>query len=173
MTLVGNPEPQMDKIFTNLEFRACVDTDGTLANDKFTPLLPFDYLETWNEHQHGKATLQNKNGHGAQQHHLRDNNLTAALKRKFRIWRCDIPRDNYPIPEIPSKGTQEEIAAATTAQQTFFNEEADKGIYRKEAHPIDRMRNPWLYLKLMKNAAGSNQHLQRTEIHDILMSYFS
>ena len=173
MTLVGNPEPQMDKIFTNLEFRACVDTDGTLANDKFTPLLPFDYLETWNEHQHGKATLQNKNGHGAQQHHLRDTNLTAALKRKFRIWRCDIPRDNYPIPEIPSEGTQEEIAAATTAQQTFFNEEADKGIYRKEAHPIDRMRNPWLYLKLMKNAAGSNQHLQRTEIHDILMSYFS
>lgn len=30
MTLVGNPEPQLDKIFTNLEFRACIDGDGVI-----------------------------------------------------------------------------------------------------------------------------------------------
>ena len=52
MTLIGNPEPQSDKIFTNLEFRACVEGDGEYnANtDKFTPTLPFDSLETWNEY---------------------------------------------------------------------------------------------------------------------------
>ena len=160
-TLIGNPEPQMDKIFTNLEFRACVDTDGSRKTvtedgnevqvfDKFH--LPFDSLETWDEYQHGVALLQNKNGHAAQQHHLRDENKTAALKRKFRIWRCDIPRDNAEV--------DDEIENAM-------------GIYRVKAHPMDRMRNPWLYLKLLKKAADKDSHLQRTEIHDILMSYFS
>ena len=100
MTLVGNPEPQMDKIFTNLEFRACVDGDGSTKTvggetvfDKF--YKPFDSLETWNEYQHGIATLDIRKGHTAQLHHTTDN--LASLKRNFRIWRCDIPRDNAPL----------------------------------------------------------------------------
>jgi len=50
MTLIGNPEPTVDKTFTNLEFRACVQGEGTVANDEFTPYLPFDGLEVWNEY---------------------------------------------------------------------------------------------------------------------------
>lgn len=147
MTLVGNPEPQIDKIFTNLEFRATVDTDGTVSSGEFTPLLPFNSLETWNEYQHGLATLQNKSGHAATQHNIADK--TASLKRKFRIWRCDIPRDNVDVDAVT---------------------EIPMGIFRKAKHPIDRMRNPWLYLKLTKNAENT---MQRSEIHDLMMAYFT
>lgn len=148
MTLVGNPEPQRDKIFTNLEFRATVETDGTETDNKFTPLLPFDSLETWDEYQHGIATLQNKNGNDAMRHHTSDK--TASLKRKFRIWRCDIPRDNA------------EVNSST---------EAAMGISRFKKRLNDRMRNPWLYLKLQKNA-GTDDYLPKTEIHDMVMTYF-
>ena len=147
MTLIGNPEPQIDKIFTNLEFRATVDTDGTVSSGKFAPLLPFNSLETWNEYQHGLATLQNKDSHAAMEHDLADK--TASLKRKFRIWRCDVPRDNV------------DVNAAT---------ETPMGIFRKAKHPIDRMRNPWLYLKLTKNAEST---MQRAEMHDLMMTYFT
>ena len=118
------------------------------------PYLPVDSLETWNEYQHGIASLQHKNGHGAMIHHLRDDNKTAALKRKFRIWRCDIPRDN---------------AAINRA------EESKIGVFRKgdKPHYVDRMRNPWLYLKLSKKAASAGESLYKTEIHDIIVSYFS
>ena len=135
MTLVGNPEPQLDKIFTNLEFRACVDGEGTSSNNNYTPYLPFNSLTTWNEYQKGVATLQWKNQSGPMKHHLL--NGTAHLNRKFRLWRCDIPRDND-----------------TTGGRT--------------PHYNDRMRNPWLYLKLLKSSNTGN----RTEIHDIMMTYF-
>lgn len=160
MTLIGNPEPQTDKVFTNIEFRASVDGDATkvsqrdstggyiISNDKIAPKLPFDYLEVWDEYQHGIAHLTNRNGHTAMLHH---SGMDASLKRKFRIWRCDIPRDNYPAPE----------------------ENESMNIYRIKSHPLDRMRNPWLYLKLQKDAADEDDTLDRTEIHDILMTYFS
>ena len=148
--LIGNPEPQIDKIFTNLEFRACVDGDGSVENEKFTPYLPFDYLETWNEYQHGLANIGIRNGHDLFKHHPRDLSepkaFDASLIRKFRTWRCDIPRSNASL-------------------------ERDEGLncYRKDVRPQDRMRNPWLYLKLMKNANSSNK---RAEIHDVVMTYF-
>jgi len=139
----------LDKTFTNVEFRASVEGDGELSQstDKFTPTLPFNSIETWNEYQHGYTTLENMVGHSAMVH----GGITSALKRKFRIWRCDIPRDNKDV-------------NATT--------ENPMGIYRKDKHPLDRMRNPWLYLKVKKNAAGSGAYLAKTEVHDIMVSYF-
>lgn len=138
----------MDKTFTNLEFRASVEGDGELNQEtgKFTPALPLDSLEVWNEYQHGIATLQNKSGHSAYQHHLSD--ATSALKRKFRIWRCDIPRNN----------------ADLSLDSNLPN------CFRKIRKPLDRMRNPWLYVKLQKTASAS---MQRTEIHDLVLTYFS
>lgn len=152
---MGNNTYGVDKIFTNLEFRASVDEDGESKKqvvdgkivDVFTkPYLPFDSLETWNEYQHGIAKLANMKGHDQFRHHTIDNNGT--LKRKFRIWRCDIPRDN---------------ADSSTNDATL-------GIFRKtKPRRLDRMRNPWLYLKLQKNAENI---MPRTEIHDIVVSYF-
>ena len=183
MTLIGNPDPLLDKTFTNLEFRATVDGDAieeevqvtdSIGNPlydgdnpimrktgRIIPYLPFDSLETWNEYQHGVAQLGWKNGHTAMIHHALNND--ASLKRKFRIWRCDIPRDNYPIPD----GSDEE------AYNAFIKDETIKGISRFKKHPMDRMRNPWLYLKLMKKAEEEEgKTLGRAEIHDILMTYF-
>ena len=143
ITLVGNPEPQQDKIFTNLEFRASVEGDGEYIEntDKFAFSLPFDSLETWNDYQHGIAKLSIRNSYT---HHTIDNN--ASLKRRFRIWRCDVPRDNAEL------DTDKEL-----------------GISRIKKHPVDRMRNPWLYLKLQKDADTD----KKVEIHDIVMTYFT
>ena len=152
--LVGNPEPQADKIFTNLEFRATVDGDGTHETvdqeevfKKF--YLPFNTLETWDEYQRGWAQLDIRDGHAAMIHHPRLNN-DASLKRKFRIWRCDIPRDNADLSD----------------------RDAELNISRYKKHPMDRMRNPWIYLKLTKDYENEEKNLPRVEVHDFVMTYY-
>lgn len=146
MILVGNQEPQMDKIFTNLEFRACVSGEGTNdeTKNKFTPLLPFDSLEAWNEYQHGLLTLSNRDGHDIFTHGNKDGN--TSLNRKFRMWRCDIPRDNAKVDDAT---------------------ESLMGIKRFKPRPLDRIRNPWVYIKLTKNNATN-----KVEVHDIMATYF-
>ena len=129
-TLVSNPEPQIDKLFTNLEFRACVEGDGVISGDSFVePYLPFNNLEVWNEYQHGISVLQTANGHDYFSHYSSSDN-NSSLKRKFRIWRCDVPRDNAIV---------------------GIRSEASRGISRAKSHPVSRMRNPWLYLTLKKD----------------------
>lgn len=162
MTLIGNQEPTIDKIFTNLEFRACIEGEGTeiIENKtidgeektitRYSPTLPFDSLEVWDEYQHGILNLSDRNGHDKFTHGNADGN--ASLNRKFRMWRCDIPRDNAPI---------------DTAT------EASMGIKRFKVRSLDRMRNPWIYLKLEKKAAAENSFLSKVEIHDIVGTYFS
>jgi hypothetical protein len=135
MTLIGNPEPEKDKVFTNIELRASMDDDG---------ILPFDSIEVWNEYQHGIASLSNSNGHRAMLHHALDN--TSSLKRRFRIWRCDVPRDNAPL-----------------------ESDSLRGVSRISRHPLDRMRNPWVYMRMQKD---SNESFNKTEIHDIAMTYY-
>jgi hypothetical protein len=160
MILIGNPEPLTDKIFTNLEFRACVDGEGEFRivdegteneHREFSSnfFLPFDYLETWNEYQHGLANLSYKNGTETMRHHL--SNKSAHLARKFRIWRCDIPRDNMQAVDVFDY----------TFNKTFHQP--------KEIKKIDRMRNPWLYVKLKKDSDTD----KRVEIHDMVMTYYN
>lgn len=146
MTLVANQEPQMDKMFTNLEFRACVEGEGVYdkIKDKFIPILPFDTIEVWNEYQHGKLSLSDRNGHDRFTHGNSDGN--ASLNRKFRMWRCDIPRDNAEVNNVT---------------------ESLMGIKRFKVRPLDRIRNPWAYIKLTKNVATS-----KVEVHDIMATYF-
>ena len=149
MTLVANQEPQIDKMFTNLEFRACVEGEGVYDENtgKFKPALPFDTVEAWNEYQHGMLSLSDRDGHDRFTHGNSDRN--ASLNRKFRMWRCDIPRDNVEV---------NKINAAT---------ESLMGIKRFKARPLDRIRNPWAYIKLTKNVATS-----KVEVHDIMVTYF-
>lgn len=159
ITLIGNPEPQNSKVFTNLEIRATLDGDGTTAfadTDRglFTPALPFDGLETWNEYQHGYTALKNMAGVQALKHFV---DYSNALKRRFRIWRCDIPRDN-----VIADGDR--IEGATYD----YSMDAELRVARAKARPFDRMRNPWLYLKLMKGTSDT-----RMELHDVVMTYYS
>ena len=160
MIIISNPEPLTDKIFTNLEFRACVDAEGEFKtvgagteteHKEFSGnfFLPFDYLETWNEYQHGLANLSYKNGTETMRHHLSDK--SAHLARKFRIWRCDIPRNNMESVDVFDY----------SFDYTFHN--------TRTTHTIDRMRNPWLYIKLKKDSDTD----KRVEIHDMVMTYYN
>lgn len=112
-TVIANPNMQFDKVFNNLEFRSdSWDSEGNLLD------TTFDTLTTWNEYQEGKLKL------------IDNHNKTSSLKRKFRIWRTIMPRDN-------SNGR-------------------------------DRMRNPWLYIKLSKEEYNTD----KTILHDMMVYYF-
>lgn len=111
-TIIANPDMPIDKIFNNIEFRADSWSGDTLLNSTF------DTLTTWNEYQTGTIALNNVFG------------KPSSLKKKFRIWRANIPRDI-------SNGR-------------------------------DRMRNPWLYLKL----SMENENTNKTILHDIIVHYF-
>ena len=112
-TVIANPDMPVDKIFNNLEFRSdSWDKNGNLLN------TTFDTLTTWNEYQQGISNLKNSLG------------SPSNLKRKFRIWRANIPR--------------------------------------AEANGRDRMRNPWLYIKLSMEIENVN----KTVLHDMIVHYF-
>lgn len=111
-TIIANPDMILDKIFNNIEFRSDSWSDNTLLNSTF------DTLTTWNEYQKGINTLTNTP------------DKPSTLKRKFRIWRANIPRD-------ASNGR-------------------------------DRMRNPWLFIKLSMEHENTN----KTLLHDIIVHYF-
>lgn len=112
-TVIANPDMSIDKIFNNLEFRSdSWDKDGNLLN------TTFDTLTTWNEYQQGISNLKNSLG------------SPSNLKRKFRIWRANIPR--------------------------------------AKANGRDRMRNPWLYIKL----SMEKENVNKTILHDMVVHYF-
>ena len=111
-TVIANPDMAVDKIFNNLEFRADSWNGSTLWS------TTFDTLTTWNEYQTGTATLNNILGR------------PSELKKKFRIWRANIPRAS--------------------------------------ANGRDRMRNPWLYIKLSMEGENAN----KTILHDMIVHYF-
>lgn len=75
-----NQEPHLDKVFTNLEFRADTWNSKALL-DRTT----FDRLDIWNEYQHGTEKL----------HMSKSRN--SNLKKKYRIWYANFPRDRKSI----------------------------------------------------------------------------
>lgn len=112
-TIIANPDMPVDKIFNNLEFRSdSWDKNGNLLN------TTFDTLTVWNEYQQGTSTLNNILGR------------PSDLKKKFRIWRVNIPR--------------------------------------AKANGRDRMRNPWLYIKL----SMEEENINKTVLHDMIVHYF-
>jgi hypothetical protein len=114
-----NPEPLIDKTFTNIEYIAdCFkvsDNIDSINTEKITS-KPFSTLTVWNEYQQGKANL-NKSKY-------------PNAKNKFRIWRDDIPRDS--------------------------------------ANGRDRIRNPWIYLKL----SNDNNLNNKMVFHNLLVKYY-
>ena len=77
ITIIANSNEPYDKIFNTVEFRADSWDSSTLINNQ-----TFDTLDVWNEYQHGTSTLANIIGR------------PSPLKKKFRVWRVNIPRDN-------------------------------------------------------------------------------
>lgn len=117
-TVIANPDMPVDKIFNNLEFRS----DSWDKNDNLLNTT-FDTLTVWNEYQQGTSTLNNILG------------KPSDLKKKFRIWRANIPRAS---------------AIGSTKKGR------------------DRMRNPWLYIKL----SMEEENVNKTVLHDMIVHYF-
>lgn len=80
------PDPYGDKTFNNIEYRADIMTpsDDSDAVEQVNNLTDktFDHLKVWNEYQEGSLDL------------TYDSVKVSDLKRKFRIWRANIPRDS-------------------------------------------------------------------------------
>lgn len=86
ITFIDNPIPEMNKIFTNLEFRSDTYNGNTLLHDE-----TFDSVRVFNEYQDSdyvsiKAMLDRP--------YITNN---ADLKKKFRVWRIQLPRDKSNI----------------------------------------------------------------------------
>ena len=80
------PDPYGDKTFNNIEYRADIitpsdDSDVVEQADNLTDKT-FDNLKIWNEYQEGSLDLNY------------DSVRVSDLKKKFRIWRANIPRDS-------------------------------------------------------------------------------
>lgn len=75
-TVLVNPDMHKDKTFSTVEFRSdSWGENNTLVDETF------DTLKVWNEYQEGESDLYAGMG------------VPSTLKRKFRIWRANIPRD--------------------------------------------------------------------------------
>lgn len=126
------PDPYGDKIFSNIEYRADMfnmsdlNEDNPLYSEGVLTNNTFNTLEVWNEYQGNSVDLS---------FNFKDS--YPDVRRKFRIWRADIPRDR-----------------------------------KKEDNPygLNRIRNPWIYLKLTKNT--TNDTNERMEFHDLLVRYY-
>lgn len=117
-TIIANPDIIKDKIFDIVEYRS---DSFNFNKDKGKWEVnndTFDKIETHNEYQSGEADLSYSKY------------KPSNLKRKFRMWRINIPRDSK--------------------------------------HKMDRMRNPWLFIKLLKQEANKN----KTILHDITVHYY-
>lgn len=77
ITFVANSNSNYDKIFNTLEFRADSWDNDIIINDN-----TFNQLDVWNEYQRGSCSLNFSKAY------------PSSLKKKFRIWRANIPRDN-------------------------------------------------------------------------------
>lgn len=116
LTFVSNAESTVDKIFTNLEIRADFYNNDELLHEQF-----FDSIRVWNEYQDtGVTPLVFKNFPSY-------SDIKSNTKKKFRIWRCDIPRALRKVSETQSRRSQ------------------------------DRIRNTWCKIKLLMNTKSDNR----------------
>lgn len=146
LTLISN-EGNKDKTFCNVEFEA----DSWAKNNALLDNT-FDHLSAWNEYQIGETSLQRLN---ANTHYHFSN-----LKRKFRIWRANIPRElklkNITFPEALSKVKQGNIDLST-------------GKILNMTEGLNRIRNTWAYIRLKKYKRNTD----KTTLHGIKVSYIS
>ena len=87
ITFIANPNSHTDKIYDTLEFRS----DMFDNNDNYLSDDTFDYIRVWNEYQDTKLVPLNLRG--GINSYGEDINIPSNLKKKFRTWRVQIPRD--------------------------------------------------------------------------------
>lgn len=138
------PDPYLDKIWTNVDYRADVyqvldengdavvpeeylingDTYGEL-DDTYKEDESFSHYEVWNEYQDtGIVPLDYKSS------------WVDPARKKFRIWRLTIPRALHKITGKPT---------------------------------LDRIRNPWINIRFDKDDLDGKNLMQ---MHDFIIKYF-
>lgn len=137
------PEPYGDKLWTNIDYRAdftkVLDANGDLeykeydlpsggATNVYQPDVTIDSLRVWNEYQDtGDFRVQAYNY-----------DKYPDVRKKFRVWRADIPRDS------------------------------------NDSLGLDRIRNPWVFLKISKSFGTTDDlNRMRMEIHDMVVKYYT
>lgn len=172
--VVANPEPLLDKTFTNIEFRA----DGFL-NNKYIPDASFTSIRVSNEYQDtGTIDL------------VKLNSKSSNLKKKFRIWHIDIPRSKKLIPKVTAKDIKNYINGVASSETTDIieklypakvrsirttlnissTEESNDSLktdYYATINTRDRIRNPWCIIKLASNMKDMDKFV----VHDIQVQY--
>lgn len=126
------PDPYGDKIFNNIEYRADIfkgDSAELLPDETFTS------LKVWNEYQNNEVSVKDNS---SPLYSFGNKDLYPDIRRKFRIWRMDIPRDKKG-PDNP--------------------------------YGLNRIRNPWIYLRLKKENTIDTDTDNRMELHNILVRY--
>ena len=79
---VLNPEPMIDKTFTNAEFTADVFNPSSDIHSPYSQAvggIPFDELSLWNDYQKGSLDLERA--------------FRGTLSKRFKSWRVQLPRD--------------------------------------------------------------------------------
>lgn len=152
-----NPEPTLDKTFSTVEYRTdCFDTKGT-----YLPNISFDTFRAWNEYQDTLETamwfdMQNKS------YANYSRGSVYRLKKKFRIWRVDIPRAFYGN-TLYLPGNTVEVPDVTRTVDTQTNISA-RGSFRSR----DRIRNPWCNIYLAMDTSKTDKIV----FHDLSIQYF-
>lgn len=82
ITWIANQDEPYNKILNNLDYRADHWTIDENGNEVLDTENSFDLLEVWTEYQKGVLPLVNTKG------------KPSSIKRKFRVWRTNIPRFN-------------------------------------------------------------------------------
>lgn len=174
--IVANPEPTVDKTFTNIEYRA----DG-FKNNIYSPNASFNSLRVQNEYQDtGVVSLEN----------IKDK--PSNLKKKFRMWHVDIPRSINPkfLPTIsevkryiegdddavlsskveaavPSLAKIKRKNTLNTTSLTSYAASPSVGSKELNLKTRDRIRNPWCNIRL----ATSMKDIDKFIVHDIQVQY--
>lgn len=144
LTLISN-DGNVDKTFNTVEFEAdSWDKDNNLMSDTF------DHLSTWDEYQIGESNLRTINS--IKYYHF------SNLKRKFRVWRANIPR------ELKLKGMSFVNALAKIQEGNIDN---TTGRVLNMVEGLNRIRNTWAYIRLKKN----NENKNKTVLHSIKVNY--
>ena len=91
VTFIVNANPTTDKIFNTVEYRA----DSFDIYDNYEAGVTFDIIRAWNEYQ---DTLEQPVGNIS-------TILPSDIKKKFRMWRLNVPRDNGGMDRIRNPWT--------------------------------------------------------------------
>lgn len=147
VTIIANTNPLSDKIFNQVEFRSDTWIENTLTNETF------DTLSVWNEYQKSTSRLNFQQ------------DAVTNLKKKFRIWRANIPRNINTNGDLHLSVDSNNISK----DRKYILGDAQKPNDIKINYTRDRIRNPWTYIQLSKETNLINK---KTILHDMTINYF-